>query len=44
MSAIIKHMEPEDKRNSNTFNGPVITFYAPHLAKEESFEAINVSE
>lgn len=44
MSAIIKHMEPEDKRGSNTFNGPIITFYAPHLVQEDKFDVINVNE
>lgn len=44
MSAIIKHMEPDTKSAGNTFNGPVITFYAPHLVQEEQFDVINVSE
>ena len=44
MSAIIKHMEPEDKTRGNTFNGPVITFYAPHIVTEDKFDVINVTE
>lgn len=44
MSAIIKHMEPSDVKAGNTFNGPVITFYAPRLVKEETFDVINVGE
>lgn len=43
MAAIIKHMEPE-QRNGPTINGPVITFYAPHIVAEEQFDVINVNE
>ncbi len=43
MAAIVKTMEPEDK-TKNTFNGPVITFYAPHIVKEDHFDVISVSE
>lgn len=44
MSAVIKQMEPETPNNGNTFNGPVITFYAPQIAREEHFDVISVSE
>lgn len=43
MSAIVKNLEPDDKR-SNTFNGPVITFYAPSIVTEDRFESININE
>jgi predicted transcriptional regulator len=44
MSAVIKQMEPDVAHNHNTVNGPVITFYAPSLVREETFDVITVSE
>jgi len=44
MSAIIKNMEPPDAKGGTTVNGPVITFYAPHLVREEVFETIQLNE
>ena len=44
MAAIVKNMEPDDRSKGNTFTGPVITFYAPHIVHEDRFDVINVSE
>lgn len=44
MSAIIKNMEPPDSKSGTTVNGPVITFYAPHIVKEEAFDTIVLNE
>lgn len=43
MSAIIKNMEPPDTKGT-TVNGPVITFYAPQMVREELFETIVLNE
>lgn len=43
MSAIVKNLEP-DQKSGNTFNGPVITFYAPQIVNEDRFETVTVSE
>lgn len=44
MSAIIKNMEPPDSKGGTTVNGPVITFYAPQMVREDSFETIVMNE
>jgi predicted transcriptional regulator len=44
MSTIVKDMEPDTRNQGNTFNGPVITFYAPQLVREETFEVVHANE
>jgi len=43
MSSIVKDMEP-DSTTQNGNNGPTFVFYAPRVAKEESFDVITVRE